>query len=105
MPVIQIIASEPVRYSLNNITPIEFAPGEFYLVPEHAAHGMIRRGWAREATPDEAPGAGEPPPPKSESVSDKSSLGAAVVPSPASEPPAARGDVAQSRGGRRGRNR
>ena len=51
--IIQIVAKEPVHYSLNNYQPLEFVPGEIYEVPEYAANGMIRRGWAREVDTDE----------------------------------------------------
>lgn len=52
--IVQIVAPEPVRYSLNNgITLSEFAPREHYQVPDYAAAGMIKRGWARAVTQSE----------------------------------------------------
>lgn len=49
MPVIRIIAAAPVVYSLDGRSKARFAPGELYQVPDHAARGMIRRGWAHDA--------------------------------------------------------
>ena len=56
--VVQIVAPEAVLYSLDRgFTLTEFEPGEFYSVPEYAAEGMIKRGWAKYAKD-----ATEPPP-------------------------------------------
>jgi len=53
MPIVQIIAKEPVHYVLNNYQRTEFAPNEFYQVPDYAAKAMIARGWARLVNTDE----------------------------------------------------
>lgn len=54
VPVIRITAAAPVVYSLDGRSRARFAPGEIYQVPDHAARGMIRRGWARDAHEDAA---------------------------------------------------
>ena len=48
--VVQIIATEPVRYSLDGMRLWEFAPGEVYEVPDHVATGMFARRWAQPVT-------------------------------------------------------
>jgi len=53
--VVQIVAPEAVLYSLDRgFTMNEFEPGEFYAVPDFVAEAMIRRGWAKLASPKEA---------------------------------------------------
>ena len=48
---VQIVASEPVRYSLDNgVTLSEFKPREVYSVPDHVANGMVKRKWAKHVT-------------------------------------------------------
>lgn len=55
MPVVKIIAPEPVRFSSDGFTPVVYDPGEFYDVPPHVARGMMdpARNWARFATQDD----------------------------------------------------
>lgn len=53
MPVVKITADKPVRYSINNSSLMEYAPGEFYAVPDFVATGMTKRGWAKLATAEE----------------------------------------------------
>src|SRR5262245_35820844 len=51
MVVIQIIAKEPVRFSLDNgVTLSEFTPKQVYEVPDYAANSMIKRKWAKHVT-------------------------------------------------------
>jgi len=51
--IVQIIATEPVHYSLDGAHLWEFAPGEFYEVSDRVANGMIARSWARQVSADE----------------------------------------------------
>lgn len=63
MPIVQITAGHPVRYSTNNgFTMTEFDHGELYDVPVHVARGMLERNWARLVTLEELQRPQEIPP-------------------------------------------